>query len=204
MMSSSKPPPRSIEAIVAAVSIAAVILSSGMFVLQLDRTASIASGALYLITAVLIGASFSLAIGVALARRRIATIFLSYSASDTAFAERLASDLRRSGFPVTTATSSLRVGDDITERIADIIAQSDFFLPIFSKQSISSPWTSKELQAALAGGKKVFPAVIEEVTPPEPLSNVKYADFTRDYTSAFALLAKSLKETAGEHKATSN
>lgn len=75
--------------------------------------------------------------------------FISHSSKDKTFVRQLAADLVASGVQVWLDEQRIRVGDSIPERVAQGVAESDFFLVVVSASSVDSPWVRKELNQAL-------------------------------------------------------
>jgi len=114
------------------------------------------------------------------------TVFVSYSHSDSDFADRLVADLRASEVPATYDKLLLRVGDSIIEKIAETVVDSDAVIALLSPASVKSNWVKKELAVAMTGeidkrGVKVLPAVIAECEVPPLLSDKFHADFKLGY-----------------------
>jgi len=55
-------------------------------------------------------------------------IFISYSKFDRAFAQKLASDLKASGYDTWFDNSAIQIGQNWREEIVDSIEESRFFL----------------------------------------------------------------------------
>ena len=96
------------------------------------------------------------------------TVFVSYSHSDSDFADRLVDDLRASEVPATYDKLLLKVGDSIIEKIAETVVDSNAVIALLSPTSVKSNWVKKELSFAMTGeiekrGVKVLPAVIAGV-----------------------------------------
>jgi hypothetical protein len=74
--------------------------------------------------------------------------FISYSFEDTAFAARLAADLRtREGVDAFLARWEIRAGDQIARTIDSALSEAQAFLLILSPASVSSVWVQSELNA---------------------------------------------------------
>jgi len=89
--------------------------------------------------------------------------FISHSSKDKAFVRQLAADLVAAGVQVWIDEQRVKVGDSIPERVAQGVADSDFFLIVISSASVGSAWVQKELNQALAGcGKNPVKAVTDQ------------------------------------------
>jgi predicted peroxiredoxin len=71
--------------------------------------------------------------------------FISHSSKDKPFVRQLAADLVAAGVQIWLDEQRIRVGDSIPERIAQGVAESDFFLVVISADSVKSAWVQKEL-----------------------------------------------------------
>ena len=128
--------------------------------------------------------------------RRIA--FLSHSSHDKPFMRQLAGDLTSNGVDVWLDEQRIRVGDSIPEKIAQGLAESDYFLIGVSRNSVESAWVKKELNNALVeevGRRKVqiLPLKLDESKIPGVISDKKYADFSKSYKAGLEDLLNSLK-----------
>lgn len=114
------------------------------------------------------------------------SVFVSYSHSDSDFADRLVDDLRASEVPAIYDKLLLRVGDSIIEKIAETVVGSSAVIALLSPTSVNSNWVKKELSFAMTGeieqrGVKVLPAVIAECEIPALLSDKFHANFLGGY-----------------------
>jgi TIR domain/Pentapeptide repeats (8 copies) len=75
--------------------------------------------------------------------------FISYSAKDTGFAERLHADLQREGVRCWYAPEDLKIGEKIRVGIDDSIRVHDKLLLVLSKNSVQSEWVEKEVETAM-------------------------------------------------------
>src|SRR5271169_5880088 len=76
--------------------------------------------------------------------------FISYSAKDQLFAERLHADLQNKGVRCWFAPHDLPIGAKTWDAIDEAIRLRDKLLLILSKASISSDWVESEVSKALA------------------------------------------------------
>ena len=77
------------------------------------------------------------------------TCFISYNNVDHNFAQRLHSDLQKSGVQCWFASEDMRIGDRIRSTIDSQIRVRDKLLVILSENSIRSEWVGDEVEAAL-------------------------------------------------------
>jgi hypothetical protein len=113
-------------------------------------------------------------------------VFLSHSAHDKPFIRKLATDLTSAGVEVWLDEQQIRVGESIPERIAQGLAESDYFIIALSEHSIRSNWVQRELNNAMMREVSrrnigVLPVKIEDCEIPDILQDKKYADFTAGY-----------------------
>jgi hypothetical protein len=124
--------------------------------------------------------------------------FLSHSSKDKPFIRQLATDLSKQGISVWLDEQKILVGDSITEKISQGLAQSDYFLIALSEHSVNSQWVSKELNTALVNEiekrkVKILPLKLSECEFPELIKDKKYADFSKSYKEGFEELLKAIK-----------
>jgi uncharacterized protein YjbI with pentapeptide repeats len=101
--------------------------------------------------------------------------FISYSAKDQEFAERLHADLQNKGVRCWFAPHDLPIGAKIWDAIDEAIKLRDKLLLILSKNSIDSDWVEDEVQKAFAEERDrkelvLFPVRIDDAVmdTPEP------------------------------------
>src|SRR5438067_604294 len=124
--------------------------------------------------------------------------FLSHSSADKVFARRLAADLTAQGITIWLDEENILVGDSITEKIGQGLAQSDFFLIVLSANALASEWLKKELnQALIAEVEKrkvhILPVRIDASEIPPLLKDKHFADFAKSYTEGFEKLLTAMK-----------
>jgi len=131
-------------------------------------------------------------------------LFLSHSHIDDEFAERLATDLERNGIRVWYDGWDLDIGHDLTVKIQEGIASSQFLAVILSRAAVQSAWVEKEWTTGFRRELEqrrivVLPILYQDCELPEFLKGKKYADFRRpeDYEAALKELARCLR---GESK----
>ncbi|WMT92001.1 toll/interleukin-1 receptor domain-containing protein [Pelagibacterium sp. H642] len=128
--------------------------------------------------------------------KRIA--FLSHSSKDKPFVRQLAADLKSKDVDVWLDEQRIRVGDSIPEKIAQGLAESDYFLIGISNASNESEWVKKELNNALVNEVQrrhvhVLPLKLDDAAMPAAIADKKYADFSKSYKSGLADLLLTLK-----------
>lgn len=99
---------------------------------------------------------------------RTLRVFLSYAASDRAYARQLEFLLSgRANLRVFT-TDALSAGEDWGPKLREEIAHSDIFVVLLSPASAGSSWVLHELGAAWALNKPIIPVL----TQPEALTRI--------------------------------
>src|SRR5438105_4916513 len=95
-------------------------------------------------------------------------VFLSYSHTDSAFAERLKSDLLAKGINI-WSDSELQAGTSWDEEIRKAIKASDAVIMILSSRiAKSSSWVEAEYRIAKAYQRPVLPLFIDGTNENEP------------------------------------
>jgi hypothetical protein len=136
--------------------------------------------------------------------------FISYSSKDQDFANRLHADLQQKGVRCWFAPEDLKIGDRFRDRIDESIRLHDKLLLILSENSVSSPWVSDEVEAAIErehreGRTVLFPIKIDDAVMGSEqawaaaIRRTRHiGDFTRwkdhdSYQKAFERLLRDLK-----------
>ncbi len=113
-------------------------------------------------------------------------VFLSYSHADSAFADRLRSDLENIGVSVWHDRQEIRPGDSIAKLIENALQTCEYFILCLSENSSRSPWVEREYHAALdiqmrTRSPTIIPLRLSKVRLPPLLSDTKWVDFTTTY-----------------------
>lgn len=124
--------------------------------------------------------------------------FLSHSSTDKVFIRQLAADLTANGISVWLDEQRIRVGDSIPEKIAQGLAESDYFLIGMSQKSSESAWVQKELNSALMSEVQrrkvhILPLKLDDTAMPSIIADKKYADFSKSYKAGLDDLITALK-----------
>jgi len=124
--------------------------------------------------------------------------FISHASKDKQFVRKLAADLVANGVKVWLDEQRILVGDSIPEKIAQGLAESDFFLIVASENSVNSAWVKKELSGALVReierrNVTVLPIKLDAAKMPDSILDKKYADFTGPYNAGLKGLLQSIK-----------
>jgi nucleoside 2-deoxyribosyltransferase len=100
--------------------------------------------------------------------KQVLRIFLSYTAVDRMYANKLRSLLsQRPNLRIFT-TETLSAGEDWESKLKDELSQCDIFIVLLSSNSVDSEWVLHELGAAWALNKPIIPIV----THPEVFSKI--------------------------------
>lgn len=124
--------------------------------------------------------------------------FLSHSSADKPFIRQLAADLTANGIGVWLDEQRIRVGDSIPEKIAQGLAESDYFLIGMSQRSSESAWVQKELNNALMTEMQrrkvhILPLKLDDSPMPQIIAEKKYADFSKSYKAGLDDLLTAMK-----------
>ena len=83
------------------------------------------------------------------ARRNPRQIFISHATADSAFAHRLAADLRRDGFDIWIAPESIRSGEQWVRAINRGLEESGVMVLVLTPAAAASPWVEMETNVAI-------------------------------------------------------
>lgn len=113
-------------------------------------------------------------------------VFISYSHKDGEFANKLGAHLVKQRANVWIDTWELNAGDSILDKIQEAIVESSALIILLSKDSVSSAWCKKELNAGLMreldeGKVLVLPVLLDDCDVPVFLREKKYVDFRKDF-----------------------
>jgi hypothetical protein len=125
-------------------------------------------------------------------------IFISYSHSDRAWAEKFAETMVKSGMNVWFDQFNIKAGEPLSEAIEKGLRASDVVVLLISPENINRPNLFFELGAALGMNKIIIPIVPENLDPhnlPLPLQRIKFLvraspeDTAKELTSELAKAA---------------
>ncbi len=119
-------------------------------------------------------------------------IFISYSREDKVFANKIHSDLIRSGSEV-WMDSNIEAGMLWDKSIHQAIRKCKYFILIVSLNSSNSENVLDELNLARDEGKEILPVIKEECDIPYRLRRFNYLDFSENYEVGFSFLLKRLQ-----------
>lgn len=128
----------------------------------------------------------------------MATVFVSHSSQDDAFAKQLSEDLDLVGHTPWIDDIDVRPGQSIVSSIQDGISKSKYALVVLSQSAVKSRWVDAEwkekLWDTITGHKiRVIPVLREPCDLPLFLRSLRYADFTKSYAVGFATLCLTLR-----------
>jgi len=122
-----------------------------------------------------------------------ASAFVSYSRSDSAFALRLAGDLKAAGVKVWVDQRDIVAGQRWDRVVEDAIRNCPLLLAVLSPASVNSTNVMDEVSFALEEHKTVIPIVYRECEIPFRLRRVQHVDFRVDYSSGLRELVRTLE-----------
>jgi len=125
-------------------------------------------------------------------------VFISHSSRDKPIIRQLASDLKAEGVDVWLDEQRILIGDSISEKIGQGLAESDYFIIAISKHSVTSEWVKKELNNAIVNEIEkrrtvILPIKLSEVEIPTLIRDKMYADFTVSYKQGFSKLLNTIQ-----------
>jgi len=111
--------------------------------------------------------------------------FISYSAKDEEFVQKLYSELRNKQIQCWFAPADMKIGDKIRTKIDDVINRYDKLLLVLSESSITSQWVEQEVETALEKERKkkltvLFPIRLDDKAMKARSGWTKYIRNTRN------------------------
>ena len=90
------------------------------------------------------------------------------------------------------------VGDSIIGRINEGLQTADYLVAVLSPRSVIKLWVQRELNSAMMrqlddSGIKILPVLIEPCDLPALMADIKYANFTSDFSVGFRELLDALR-----------
>ncbi|MBV9755918.1 MAG: toll/interleukin-1 receptor domain-containing protein [Alphaproteobacteria bacterium] len=131
-----------------------------------------------------------------------ARVFISYSRTDIALADRLAEGLRERGFSALLDRTDIAVGEPWQERLSALIAAADTVAFLISPPSVASRICDWELKESARLGKRIIPVVcrpVPDASVPEALARLNWivATADEDFPRALAQLDEALRTDLG-------
>lgn len=126
--------------------------------------------------------------------------WITYTISDTAFAERFTSELENNGIEFQDLEHEILPGDNIIDSIYKSISESEVVFVILSKESSNKKWFSTEIGILISEirtnpTKRVIPILIDRGAEiPTFINQFKSVDFSDEtkFTEKINLILKSL------------
>ncbi|WP_295115375.1 toll/interleukin-1 receptor domain-containing protein [uncultured Methanobrevibacter sp.] len=96
-------------------------------------------------------------------------IFISYSSSDQEIAEGICSHFEKNGLSCWIAPRNVRPGENYAEEIMLGLENAKIVVLVFSKNSQSSKYVTKEIQKAYINNKEILPVNIDDSLPKDKM-----------------------------------
>lgn len=107
----------------------------------------------------------------------MAKVFISYSSSDSIFADLAKMKLKEAGIHVWLDSGELRAGEEWRDAIDRGISLTDVVVVVLTPRSCESPYVTYEWGFALGKGKPVIPILLENAEIHPRLDVLQYLDF---------------------------
>jgi TPR repeat protein len=110
-------------------------------------------------------------------------VFISYSRTDVAFAEQLASALNPCGFECLIDHHSIFGGEEWKQRLGNLISEVDTIIFVLSPKSARSKICTWEVEEAVRLNKRIIPIICQPLggtNPPPRLRDLNYIPFHSD------------------------
>lgn len=123
-------------------------------------------------------------------------VFFSYSRTDTAFAVKLALDLKKDGYDVWIDQEDIRAGSEWDKQIEQALTTCDCLVYIQSEKSAASQNVLDEVYYALEENKTVIPVLINESKAPFRIKRLQHINFINNYETGLQSLKDNLSGAA--------
>jgi len=123
-------------------------------------------------------------------------IFFSYSRTDTDFAVKLATDLKKEGYDIWIDQEDIRAGSEWDMQIEQALTTCDCLVFIQSEKSTASPNVLDEVYYALEENKTVIPVIIRESKAPFRIKRLQHINFINNYAGGLESLKDNLSGAA--------
>jgi hypothetical protein len=116
-------------------------------------------------------------------------VFLSHSARDRRFADKIASVLRDNGVPVWYSSTNIVGAQQWHDQIGEALMRCDWFVVVLSPNSIKSRWVRLELGFALRDARydnRIIPLLLrpcDYLTLSWTLGGIQFVDFSTSFES---------------------
>jgi hypothetical protein len=126
-------------------------------------------------------------------------VFISYTQEDKKYASLIADKLREAGHEVWYDRWSLRVGDNLIQKINEGLKETDALIVIVSKNALRSKWVMHEFSAIALGDlsnkkSRIIPVLVDKSSVPQYLARYVYVDLTRDVDGGIQGIIATLSE----------
>src|SRR5579864_2375775 len=125
------------------------------------------------------------------------TIFISYARGDSAFVDRLESDLGQQGFDTWVDRHGLEAGSKWRRELQDAIDRSQVLLVVLSPDAAVSEYVQMEYSYAADEGKVVIPLYYRSCKVPMDLRDIQWIDFQQNYETGLTALLRTLRREGG-------
>jgi len=126
-------------------------------------------------------------------------VFISYTQEDKRYATLIANALEQAGHEVWYDKWSLRVGDNLIQKINEGLKETDALIVIVSKHALRSKWVMHEFSAIALGDlssrkSRVIPVLVDKSPVPQYLARYVYVDLTTDVDGGIQRILAALSE----------
>ena len=127
-----------------------------------------------------------------------ASVFLCHASEDKGYVRRVYNDLRNNGQLPWMDEAEITAGQSIVDAVDNALGRADVFIFFMSEVSVEKPWVKKEWNSALmrrlADSNLLFiPALIDDVSVPPILSDLRHVRFFENYYIAFEELHRAVQ-----------
>jgi len=116
---------------------------------------------------------------------------------DKPTARKIKEHLEAKGIDVWLDEAEIRVGDSIPDKVANGLKESDVVCILLSKNSSTSFWVKRELNAFLpeciSSKKMLLPCKLDDAEVPYLISDIKYANFMQSFEHGISELLQAFK-----------
>jgi hypothetical protein len=123
-------------------------------------------------------------------------VFVSHASADKFVAGKIIEELRKRNVSVWFDEIAIRVGQSIPEAIAQGLSDASILCVLISKNSVKSTWVSRELNSflhkAMTKNATIIPCRIDDSAIPILISDIKYADFTINFSAGMSALCEAV------------
>lgn len=135
-------------------------------------------------------------------------VFISHSVRDQVYADKIKERLIENGHIVDNVSNGISAGDNITERLNDLLKAANIVVVLFSKDSISSKYVNYEYNFAhgysyVRNNYNIVPVLIDDATIPISLQTKLYLKFdTKSVEKSVSTIVDEVNRTLGVQSAT--